>query len=142
MSYQLWAITALLGYTVHQLVLKRLGHLPPQVTLGLILILVATAVWGSILSGDTKTPLGKIQPGDWKWVLLGGLVLLIADYSFTKTYTFPGASSAVITIIVSAIPLTTALLFLFVEKKVVTPMGWLGMAITLTGIALVVKSES
>jgi drug/metabolite transporter (DMT)-like permease len=103
MSYQLWAVVALLGYTVHQLVLKRLEHLPPQVTLGLILILVATAVWGSILTGETKVLLGKIQPGDWKWILLGGLVLLIADYSFTKTYTLPGAQPAVITIIVSAL---------------------------------------
>lgn len=141
MSYQAWAVTALLGYTVYQLVLKRLGHLPPQVTLALVITFVAIVVWGSILSGDTKALLGKIQPSDWKWVLLGGIVVLIADYSFTRTYTMTGADSSVITIIVSALPITVSLLFFLVEKKVVTPMGWLGMLITLGGIAVVVRSE-
>lgn len=142
MSYQLWAITALLGYTVHQLVLKKLGHLPPQVTIAIVLTFVAMAVWGSILSGDTRVLLGKIQLGDWKWLLLGGLMILIADYSFTRTYTMEGAQPAVITIIVSALPITVSLLLFLVEKKVVSPTGWLGMAITLAGIALVMKSES
>lgn len=142
MTYQAWAVTALLGYTVYQLVLKKLGHLPPQVTLALVITFVAFVMWGSILSGDTKALLGKVQPGDWKWILLGGVVVLIADYSFTRTYTMMGANSSVITIIVSALPITVSLLFFLVEKKAVTPMGWVGMLITLGGIAVVVHSES
>lgn len=142
MSYQLWAVTALLGYTVYQLVLKKLGHLPPQVTLAVVITFVAIVIWGSILIGDTKAFLGKINPDDWKWILLGGLVILIADYSFTKTYTMIGAESSVITIIVSALPITVSLLLFLVERKAVTPAGWLGMLITLSGIVVVVRSES
>jgi drug/metabolite transporter (DMT)-like permease len=112
------------------------------VTLAVVITFVAIVIWGSILIGDTKALLGKINPDDWKWILLGGLVILIADYSFTKTYTMIGAESSVITIIVSALPITVSLLLFLVERKAVTPAGWLGMLITLSGIVVVVRSES
>lgn len=142
MSYQLWAVCALLGYTVYQLVLKKLGYLPPQLTMALVFTLVAAAAWGSIVFGDTKEVFGKIESDTWKWVTLGALVVFLADYAFTKTYTMTGAQPAVITIIVSALPITVSLLFFLAEKKVVSPTGWLGMTVALLGIALVVKSES
>jgi drug/metabolite transporter (DMT)-like permease len=76
-------------------------------------------------------------PQQWIWLSLSGLVgFVIGDLFLFQSYVV--MSARVSQLIMSLTPPITALISWLILGEVLTPMNWLGMLVTMTGISLVV----
>lgn len=80
----------------------------------------------------------------WKWLALSGLIgFVIGDLLLFESYLFIGARVAML--LMALAPPFAAFIGWLMLGEVLTPMNWLGMAITMTGIVIVIlkreKSE-
>jgi drug/metabolite transporter (DMT)-like permease len=76
--------------------------------------------------------------GSWMWLLLSGVIgLALGDASLFHAYVRIGAALSML--IFSTTPVFTALLGLTLLGETLTPLEWLGIAVTLSGVAWVVS---
>lgn len=76
-------------------------------------------------------------PRQWIWLSLSGLVgFVIGDLFLFQSYVV--MSARVSQLIMSLTPPITALISWMILGEVLTPMNWLGMLVTMTGIMLVI----
>ena len=74
---------------------------------------------------------------NWKWLALSGLVgFVIGDLLLFQSYLVIGARIAML--LMALAPPFAALIGWLLLGEVLTPMNWLGMALTLTGIVIVI----
>jgi len=78
---------------------------------------------------------------NWKWLAISGLVgFVIGDLLLFQSYLVIGARVAML--LMALAPPFAAFIGWIMLDEVLTPMNWLGMAITMTGIVVVIlKSE-
>ncbi|WP_340111049.1 DMT family transporter [Maribellus mangrovi] len=132
-----WTITALAFESAG----KKVGSL----AVNLIRLVIAFFLVG-IYSWITR---GFFFPTDatlfnWKWLAFSGLVgFVIGDLLLFESYLFIGARVAML--LMALAPPFAAFIGWLMLGEVLTPMNWLGMAITMSGIVLVIlkreKSE-
>jgi drug/metabolite transporter (DMT)-like permease len=117
---------------------KKVGSLPVN-----LIRLVLAFFFYSLYMLITK---GMILPLDagaerWIWLSLSGLVgFVIGDLLLFQAFVVVGARISML--IMSLSPPITALISWLLLGEVLSPMNWLGMAITLGGICLVILKRS
>ena len=113
---------------------KRVGSLP----VNLIRLVIAFFIYSIYL----KITRGMFLPLDaglerWLWLGLSGLIgFVIGDLLLFQAFVVVGARISML--IMSLSPPITALISWLVLGETLSPMNWLGMAVTLTGIIMVV----
>lgn len=125
-----WTITALAFESAG----KKVGSLAVNlIRLVIAFFLVGTYSW---------LVRGYFFPSDatffnWKWLALSGLVgFVIGDLMLFESYLFIGARVAML--IMALAPPFAAFIGWLLLGEVLSPMNWLGMAITMSGIVIVI----
>ncbi|MDD3876331.1 MAG: DMT family transporter [Bacteroidales bacterium] len=128
-----WTISAL----VFESASKKIGSIAVNfIRLFLALIIISIYTYFSR---------GLLLPTDasfqaWFWLILSGLIgLVLGDYFLFESYTIIGSRIAML-IMTLVPPLTAFLSWLFLDE-ILTLMNFLGMGLTLTGIALVIINK-
>ena len=130
-------LTALF-WTVTSLSFEAAGKRVGSLQVNLIRLVIAFFIYAVYL----KITRGMFLPVDagaerWLWLSLSGLVgFVIGDLLLFQAFVVVGARISML--IMSLSPPVTALISWLMLGEVLSPMNWLGMAVTLTGISLVV----
>lgn len=132
-------------WTVTALAFESAGKKVGSLAVNLIRLVMAFFLIG-IYSWLTR---GFFFPSDatlynWQWLALSGLIgFVIGDLLLFQSYLIIGARVAML--LMALAPPFTALMGWLMLDEVLTPMNWLGMAITMAGIVIVIlkreKSE-
>jgi len=125
-----WTVTALAFESAG----KKVGSLAVNlIRLVIAFFLVGTYSWiarGFFFPTDATVY-------NWKWLALSGLVgFVIGDLMLFESYLFIGARVAML--IMALAPPFAAFIGWLMLGEVLTPMNWLGMAITMSGIVIVI----
>ncbi|HNQ38285.1 MAG: DMT family transporter [Prolixibacteraceae bacterium] len=140
MSYtgEISALLTALFWTVTSLSFEAAGKRVGSLQVNLIRLVIAFFIYAVYL----KITRGMFLPVDagaerWLWLSLSGLVgFVIGDLLLFQAFVVVGARISML--IMSLSPPVTALISWLMLGEVLSPMNWLGMAVTLTGISLVV----
>lgn len=128
-----WTITAL----VFEFTGKRVGSLPVNF-LRLFFALVFFSIYGFCIRG-------MIVPYDasaftWTWMSISGLVgFCLGDLCLFQAFVIVG--SRVSSLMMSAVPLMTTLIGWWFLNERLKPMAWVGMALTIGGIVMVISKR-
>ena len=128
-----WTITALFA----EVASKRIGSLPLNVTrMAISLTLLALILWLT-----TGAPYPQHADGaTWLWLCLSGIVgYVFGDYCLFNSYIHIGSRFGQLFMTLSA-P-TAALMGRLLLGEAMRPIAYLGMAVTLTGIALTILAK-
>ncbi len=140
MSY-LGEISALLTavfWTVTSMSFESAGKKVGSLAVNLIRLLIAFVIYAVYL----KITRGMFLPLDaglerWLWLGLSGLVgFVLGDLLLFQAFVVVGARVSML--IMSFAPPITALISWLILGEVLTPMNWLGMAVTIGGISMVI----
>ena len=140
MSY-LGEISALLTavfWTVTSMSFESAGKKVGSLAVNLIRLVIAFVIYAVYL----KFTRGMFIPLDaglerWLWLSLSGLVgFVIGDLLLFQAFVVVGARISML--IMSFAPPITALIGWIILGEVLSPMNWLGMAVTITGISMVI----
>lgn len=128
-----WAVTALAFESAG----KRVGSLPVNLIRLLIgFLLLVPLVW---IRRGLPFPTDA-QPSAWLWLGVSGLIgFAFGDLCLFRAFVLVGSRIAVL--LMSLVPPMTALIGGAVLGESLTPREWTGMAITVTGIAWVVRER-
>ena len=140
MSYlgEFSALLTALFWTVTSLSFEAAGKRVGSLQVNLIRLVIAFFIYSLYL----KITQGMFLPLDagmerWFWLSLSGVVgFVLGDLLLFQAFVVVGARVAML--IMSLSPPVTALISWLMLGEVLTPMNWLGMGVTLTGISLVV----
>lgn len=140
MSYlgEFSALLTAVFWTVTSMSFESAGKKVGSLAVNLIRLLIAFLIY-SVYLGITR---GMIIPLDaglerWLWLSLSGLVgFVIWDMLLFQAFVVVGARVSML--IMSFTPPITALIGWAVLGEVLTPMNWIGMAITVCGISMVI----
>ena len=140
MSYtgEISALLTALFWTVTSLSFEAAGKRVGSLQVNLIRLVIAFFIYAVYL----KITRGMFLPVDagaerWLWLSLSGLVgFVIGDLLLFQAFVVVGARISML--IMSLSPPVPALISWLMLGEVLSPMHWLGMAVTLTGISLVV----
>lgn len=140
MSYlgEFSALLTALFWTVTSLSFEAAGKRVGSLQVNLIRLVIAFFIYSLYL----KITRGMFLPLDagmerWLWLSLSGVVgFVLGDLLLFQAFVVVGARVAML--IMSLSPPVTALISWLMLGEVLTPMNWLGMGVTLTGISLVV----
>lgn len=125
-------------WTVTALAFESAGKKVGSLSVNLIRLVIAFFLVG-IYSWIVR---GFFFPTDatlfnWKWLALSGLVgFVIGDLMLFESYLFIGARVAML--IMALAPPFAAFIGWLMLGEVLSPMNWLGMAITMSGIVIVI----
>ena len=140
MSY-LGEISALLTavfWTVTSMSFESAGKKVGSLAVNLIRLVIAFVIYAVYL----KFTRGMFIPLDaglerWLWLSVSGLVgFVIGDLLLFQAFVVVGARISML--IMSFAPPITALIGWIILGEVLSPMNWLGMAVTITGISMVI----
>jgi len=140
MSY-LGEISALLTavfWTVTSMSFESAGKKVGSLAVNLIRLLIAFVIYAVYL----KFTRGMLLPLDaglerWLWLGLSGLVgFVLGDLLLYQAFVVVGARVSML--IMSFAPPITAVISWLILGEVLTPMNWLGMAVTIGGISMVI----
>jgi drug/metabolite transporter (DMT)-like permease len=132
------ALLTALFWTVTSLSFEAAGKRVGSLQVNLIRLVIAFFIYSLYL----KITRGMFLPLDagmerWLWLSLSGVVgFVLGDLLLFQAFVVVGARVAML--IMSLSPPVTALISWLMLGEVLTPMNWLGMGVTLTGISLVV----
>lgn len=140
MSYtgELSALLTAVFWTITSLSFESAGKKVGSLAVNLIRLLIAFVIYAVYL----KFTRGMFLPLDaglerWIWLSLSGLVgFVLGDLLLFQAYVVVGARISML--IMSFAPPITALIGWLMLGEVLTPMNWLGMIITISGILLVI----
>ncbi|MGB3976972.1 MAG: DMT family transporter [bacterium] len=128
-----WTITAL----VFEFTGKRVGSLPVNF-LRLFIALLFFSTYGLGMRG-------MIVPSDastftWTWMSISGLVgFCFGDLCLFQAFVMVG--SRISSLMMSAVPLMTTLIGWWLLNERLEPLAWVGMALTIGGIVMVVNKR-
>lgn len=132
------ALMTTVSWTVSSLAFESAGKKVGSLSVNLIRLVLAFSffVLLNYFRRGLFLPLDA-GPDCWLWLTLSGMVgFLIGDLLLFKAFTVIGAR---ISMLINALsPPITAIVSWFVLGEVLSPMNWLGMAITLGGISIVI----
>jgi drug/metabolite transporter (DMT)-like permease len=135
---ELAALLTAVCWTVTSLAFESAGKKVGSLAVNLIRLVLAFL----FLTIYLKLTRGMFFPVDagkqqWLWLSLSGLVgLVIGDLFLFQSYVVIGARIS--QLIMSLTPPITALISWLILGEVLTLMNWLGMAVTMTGISVVI----
>ena len=140
MSYvgELSALLTAVFWTVTSLSFESAGKKVGSLSVNLIRLVIAFVIYAVYL----KITRGMFLPLDagaerWIWLSLSGLVgFVIGDLLLFQAFVVVGARISML--IMSFAPPITALIGWLMLGEVLSPMNWLGMVITITGISMVI----
>ena len=140
MSYlgEIAALLTAVFWTVTSMSFESAGKKVGSLAVNLIRLVIAFVIYSVYL----KITRGMFLPLDagaerWLWLSLSGLVgFVIGDLLLFQSFVVVGARVSML--IMSFTPPITALIGWMVLGEVLTPMNWLGMAITVSGISMVI----
>ncbi len=140
MSYmgEISALFTAVFWTVTSMSFESAGKKVGSLAVNLIRLLIAFLIY-TVYLGITR---GMIIPLDaglerWLWLSLSGLVgFVIGDMLLFQAFVVVGARVSML--IMSFTPPITALISWAVLGEVLTPMNWFGMAVTVSGISMVI----
>ncbi|HNT27823.1 MAG TPA: DMT family transporter [bacterium] len=128
-----WVISSLSFQTAG----RKVGSLPVNL-IRIVLGFLFLSVYLTVVRG-TPVPLDA-TPHAWGWLTLSGVAgFLFGDLFLFKSFVVVGARTAML--VMSSVPvLTTVIAYLFMGETI-GPIGMIGMAVTIAGIALVVAKR-
>lgn len=132
------ALLTAVFWTVTSMSFESAGKKVGSLAVNLIRLWIALIIYAVYL----KVTRGMILPLDagterWMWLGLSGLVgFVIGDLLLFQAFVVVGARISML--IMAFAPPITAIISWIVLGEVLTPMNWLGMAITIFGISLVI----
>lgn len=140
MSYfgEFAALLTAVFWTVTSMSFESAGKKVGSLAVNLIRLLIAFTIYAVYL----KITRGMFVPIDaglerWLWLSLSGLVgFVIGDLLLFQAFVVVGARVSML--IMSFTPPITAMISWLILGEVLTPMNWLGMAVTITGISMVI----
>lgn len=140
MSYfgELSALLTAVFWTITSLSFESAGKKVGSLAVNLIRLVIAFVIYAVYL----KITRGMFIPLDagterWIWLSLSGLVgFVLGDLLLFQAYVVVGARISML--IMSFAPPITALIGWLMLGEVLSPMNWLGMLITISGILLVI----
>jgi len=135
---ELAALLTAVFWTVTSMSFESAGKKVGSLSVNLIRLVLAFFIYAIYL----KFTRGSFVPVDaglerWLWLGLSGLIgFVLGDLMLFQAFVVVGARVSML--IMSFTPPITALIGWLVLGEVLTPMNWLGMAITISGISLVI----
>ncbi len=144
MSYfgEFAALLTAVFWTVTSLSFESAGKKVGSLSVNLIRLLIAFLIYAIYL----KITRGMFLPMDaglerWLWLSLSGIVgFVIGDLLLFQAFVVVGARVSML--IMAFAPPITALIGWLMLGEVLTPMNWLGMVVTITGISVVILKRS
>ncbi len=140
MSYigEMSALLTAVFWTVTSMSFESAGKKVGSLAVNLIRLLIAFVIYAVYL----KFTRGMFLPLDaglerWLWLGLSGLVgFVLGDLLLFQAFVVVGARVSML--IMSFAPPITAVISWLILGEVLTPMNWLGMAVTIGGISMVI----
>lgn len=132
------AVLTAIFWTVTSLSFESAGKKVGSLAVNLIRLVIAFFIY-SVYTWITRGSFIPMDAGSerWAWLALSGLVgFVMGDLLLFQAYVVIGARVSML--IMALAPPITALAGWLVLGEVLSPMNWLGMTITLAGIAIVV----
>ena len=132
------ALLTALFWTVTSMAFESAGKKVGSLSVNLIRLLIAFVIYCVY----TQISRGMYFPFDatletWLWLALSGFVgFVIGDLLLFQAFVVVGARISML--LMAMTPPFTAFISFFILDEVLSPMNWLGMAITLTGISIVI----
>ena len=132
------ALLTALFWTVTSMAFESAGKKVGSLAVNLIRLVIAFFIYAAY----TQITRGMWFPFDanleqWLWLALSGLVgFVIGDLLLFQAFVVIGARISML--IMAMTPPFTAFISYFVLGEVLSPMNWLGMAVTLCGISMVI----
>ncbi len=137
------ALLTALFWTITSMAFESAGKKVGSLAVNLVRLVIAFIIYALY----TKITRGMWFPADagaerWFWLSLSGLVgFVFGDSLLLQAYVDVGARISML--VMAMVPPFTAIISYFMLGEVLSPGNWLGMAITLTGISMVIlKRES
>jgi drug/metabolite transporter (DMT)-like permease len=132
------ALTTAVSWTISSLAFESAGKKIGSLSVNLIRLVLAFCFFALLnyYRRGLFLPLDA-SPDCWLWLTLSGVVgFLFGDLLLFKAFTVIGAR---ISMLINALsPPITAIVSWFTLGEVLSPMNWLGIAVTLTGISIVI----
>jgi len=128
-------------WTVTSMAFESAGKKVGSLAVNLIRLVIAFFIYAVY----TQVTRGMWFPFDagterWLWLILSGLIgFVIGDLLLFQAFVVVGARISML--IMAMTPPFTALISFLLLGEVLSPMSWLGMAITLTGISTVILTR-
>lgn len=140
MSYfgEIAALLTAVFWTVTSMAFESAGKKVGSLSVNLIRLVLAFGIYAVY----TQNSRGMWFPFDaglerWLWLALSGLIgFVIGDLLLFQAFVVIGARVSML--IMALAPPFTAFISYFILGEVLSPMNWIGMAVTLTGISLVI----
>ena len=132
------ALLTAVFWTVTSMSFESAGKKVGSLAVNLIRLVVAFFMY-SIFTWITRGSFFPLDAGAdrWMWLALSGLVgFVIGDLLLFQAFVVVGARISML--IMALTPPITALVSWLMLGEVLSPMNWLGMIITLTGISIVI----
>ncbi len=132
------ALLTAVFWTVTSMAFESAGKKVGSLSVNLIRLIIAFFIY-CIYTQITR---GMYFPFDatleaWLWLALSGFVgFVIGDLLLFQAFVVIGARISML--MMAMTPPFTAIISFFILKEVLSPMNWLGMVITLTGISIVI----
>ncbi|WP_423128427.1 DMT family transporter [Gaoshiqia sp. Z1-71] len=132
------ALFTALFWTVTSMAFESAGKKVGSLAVNLIRLVIAFFIYAVY----TQLTRGMWFPFDagaerWLWLALSGLVgFVIGDLFLFQAFVVVGARISML--IMAMAPPFTAFISYFILDEVLSPMNWLGMVVTLTGISMVI----
>ncbi|MCW0482813.1 DMT family transporter [Gaoshiqia sediminis] len=132
------ALLTAVFWTVTSMAFESAGKKVGSLAVNLIRLVIAFFIYAVY----TQVTRGMWFPFDasaesWMWLMLSGLVgFVIGDLLLFQAFVIIGARISML--IMAMTPPFTAFISYFMLGEVLSPMNWLGMAVTLAGISMVI----
>ncbi len=132
------ALLTAVFWTVTSMAFESAGKKVGSLSVNLIRLVIAFFIYTIF----TQFERGMYFPFDagaerWAWLILSGLVgFVIGDLLLFQAFVVVGARIAML--MMSLAPPFTAFISYFILGEVLSPMNWLGMIVTLSGICMVI----
>jgi len=132
------ALLTAVFWTVTSMAFESAGKKVGSLAVNLIRLVIAFGIYAVY----TQLSRGMWFPFDagidrWLWLSLSGLIgFVIGDLLLFQAFVVIGARVSML--IMAMAPPFTAFISYFILEEVLSPMNWLGMVITLTGISMVI----
>lgn len=138
---EIYALLAAVCWTVTAMSFESAGKKVGSLSVNILRLVIALAffsAYGALIRGYAL----PLDAGwfAWKWLGLSALVgFCIGDLCLFRAFVLIG--SRISMLVMSAVPPITALIGIVILGETLTPLAWMGMALTVSGISLAVLNR-